>query len=517
MQQLKKIKTEEGHSDSEETSVEKLDSLLYRAAGKGDLKIVKALIAEGVEVDVPDYKRRTPLFAASAGGHAEVVKYLLEAGADPLRKNLKGEVSLMLACRSSSLATVQCLVEAGAPLTGAPTPCDVSNTPLNVASARGYLDIVEYLISKGAIPNAPSWSPMISACANGHVEVVKCLEKHGVSLQGINVLSAPLSAACYHGQMEVVEYLISRGVPIDENGASYRKPLHHACAGGHFEIVKYLIRCGADKYSALGNNQTPAHEAGRKGHFEIFEYLTQDLSRYRVEKIKDECAVMAAGSEGLSVLEYLLEKRECKSEVLAKCLISAIENHNHEPVEYLLGFGIDLEKGIYDRKGRTFLHLAVDNHMPNIARLLISKGANVNALSDKNVLPIHRAARTGDVEICRLLLENGADLHARTHSGKTPLAYASRRGDLKTLDYLIEQGAKPVISEDCDDTNAVWGVPPSHLFDSEQIFCRLAEAGFLPNPNAFNREDDFWPTSLIEKISKSQTFFLTKSDPLGFF
>jgi ankyrin repeat protein len=491
MQQLKKIKAEETP-----------DSPLYRAAGEGDLKIVKALIAEGVGVDVPDSKGRTPLFAASAGGHTEVVRYLLETGADPLRKNLEEETPLILACRSSSLATVQCLVEAGAPLADRTTWA--SNTPLSEASARGYLDIVEYLISKGAIPDTMAWNPMVSACANGHLEVVKCLEKHGANLQGIH--GSPIGAACFNGRMEVVKYLVGRGVPVNESLGPVLNPLHEAAAGGHFEIVKYLIKCGADKSLGHENKQTPAHEAGRKGHFEIFEYLTKGFPRYRVEKIKDECAVMAVDGEDLSVLKCLLEKRECKSEVLAKCLISAIENRNLEAMEYLLGFGIDLEARKYNEKGRTFLHLAVDDRSPDVVRFLISKGANVNALSDEDVLPIHRAAKKGDVETCQILVENGADLHALSLSGKTPLAYAVHRGHLDAVDFLIEKGAKPVISEDRDDSWVLWA-GGEYTFDHTGVYDRLAKAGFIPSKYALERYNYYWPSILIEGISKFQDFF----------
>jgi hypothetical protein len=60
-------------------------SALRKAASKGDLLILKAVLAKGArvnDVDPLDPARRTPLLAALEGGHAQVALELLELGAD---------------------------------------------------------------------------------------------------------------------------------------------------------------------------------------------------------------------------------------------------------------------------------------------------------------------------------------------------------------------------------------------------------------------------------------------------
>lgn len=62
-------------------------SLLYYAAGKGDLDLVEALLARGAEVERSNDAGNTPLMLAAARGHLDVVKRLLAAGAAPRHAN----------------------------------------------------------------------------------------------------------------------------------------------------------------------------------------------------------------------------------------------------------------------------------------------------------------------------------------------------------------------------------------------------------------------------------------------
>ena len=80
------------------------------------------------------------------------------------------------------------------------------------------------------------------------------------------------------------------------------------------------------------------------------------------------------------------------------------------------------------RPGR---HVGLD-----IARLLIEKGAKVNAADSLGRTPLHWAASRDHVKFVELLLENGADVQARDHKGKTPLQLARERKAEKAIPIL---------------------------------------------------------------------------------
>lgn len=74
-------------------------------------------------------------------------------------------------------------------------------------------------------------------------------------------------------------------------------------------------------------------------------------------------------------------------------------------------------------------------------RLLLGKGANVNAKDNEGWHPLQLAAKRGDIEIVRLLLENGAEVNATNVDGVTALGSAVYRGYTDVAKLLVEKGA----------------------------------------------------------------------------
>jgi ankyrin repeat protein len=63
-----------------------------------------------------------------------------------------------------------------------------------------------------------------------------------------------------------------------------------------------------------------------------------------------------------------------------------------------------------------------------VTRLLIERGADVNAAQTAGYRPLHQAAVVGREDLVRMLLKAGADRTARCDRGKTPAEYAQERG-----------------------------------------------------------------------------------------
>jgi len=93
--------------------------------------------------------------------------------------------------------------------------------------------------------------------------------------------------------------------------------------------------------------------------------------------------------------------------------------------------------------GWTPLHLAAFFGKIDAARLLLNKGAQVNARSANAMqnIPLHAAAAGKHMDVIKLLIDHGASVNARQHGGWTALHAAAQNGDLETARALVGAGA----------------------------------------------------------------------------
>ncbi|MCU1231887.1 MAG: ankyrin [Acidobacteria bacterium] len=107
---------------------------------------------------------------------------------------------------------------------------------------------------------------------------------------------------------------------------------------------------------------------------------------------------------------------------------------------------LERDPSLLDRKsddGFPPLGLAIFFRQPAMARLLIERGADVDAHAEnaQRVAPLHAAAAVCDRETAALLLERGADPNTRQDRDFTPLHGAASRGDVELGRLLIAHGA----------------------------------------------------------------------------
>jgi uncharacterized protein len=93
--------------------------------------------------------------------------------------------------------------------------------------------------------------------------------------------------------------------------------------------------------------------------------------------------------------------------------------------------------------GFTPLHLAAFFGHPEVARLLVERGADTDvvARNPMRVRPLHSAAAARQLEIAQLLVDDGADVNAPQERGFTPLHAAAQNGDLELARLLLGRGA----------------------------------------------------------------------------
>lgn len=92
-------------------------------------------------------------------------------------------------------------------------------------------------------------------------------------------------------------------------------------------------------------------------------------------------------------------------------------------------------------KGDTPLHYAASYGHKDIEELLLSNKANVNIGDGIGRTPLYDAAAGGRIEEVKILLAAKADVDARTLHGHTPLSTAAARGREDVVRLLIENGA----------------------------------------------------------------------------
>jgi ankyrin repeat protein len=100
--------------------------------------------------------------------------------------------------------------------------------------------------------------------------------------------------------------------------------------------------------------------------------------------------------------------------------------------------------------GFTALHFACFFSQPESARILIERGAAVDAVAANptKVMPLHSAASVRNLEAARLLLVHGAPPNARQQAGWAPIHAAAQNGDRAMIDLLLQHGADSKVAND---------------------------------------------------------------------
>jgi hypothetical protein len=121
-------------------------------------------------------------------------------------------------------------------------------------------------------------------------------------------------------------------------------------------------------------------------------------------------------------------------------LIHAVNTGSATLLGYLIGLG-NLELDSRDTKGRTPLYVAVDKGATVLARMLLDKGADVNAQGGEYGNALYAASIKGHKEMVTLLLDKGADVNAQGGPYGNALQVASIRGDKEIATLLLDKGA----------------------------------------------------------------------------
>lgn len=467
---------------------------LFLAAREGSLKSVAVLLRAGAEPDAEDAHGWTPLAAASAGGHAEVVAALLKGKAAPFRRDgTNGPEPLCLAASAGKADVVRLLLARGAD-----TETEDSAMfcrPLHLAVLAGSAPTAGVLLAGGAAVNARDnhgWTPLHSAVGAGRADLVRLLLEHGADVRAPvpEDQLQPLHLAARQGNREVVELLLARHADANARTREDKStPLHEAARAGHAEAARALLEHGAavdalvDVPLSLDGPLLPVGLDTAENPSLVT--WTQEHEPARLGPGKGMSPLHTASRYGRAdvvrvLLDHKADPDAAVAETGATALHLAAANGHGEVVELLLRRGAKVDA--LNRGGGTPLHLALYRKRRGVVGLLLSHKANPLACDCAGTSALHYAAMSGDADLVRLLIDRGADVNARTREDAvTPLHYAASAANPGAVAALLERGA----SVNAANT---WGETPLHRA------ARLSRAGAVSlllagkaDPNATDR------------------------------
>jgi ankyrin repeat protein len=385
--------------------------LTITASKKECTEAVQLLLSYGVDFRLCDAQNMTPLHYAVAEGKDGIVDLLLEAGAD---------INMGVQRKFSKNSPYPICTKAGIPPIAVREDDHepVGLTPLHFAACAGHSRMTEYLLRKGANPNARCYcldTPLHVAIRRGLLDERR---DRKISMHRF-VLPKDDAWTDDRWQVEVVQDHISdyeseeadkifsyiseqrlgvvnallKSPTIEVNPENVQRDcLLHLVrykSPSAAIIVSRLLDMGADVSACNGKGESILHLACAANASSIVDDL---LDR--------GCSIDTIDYQGLSALRSAIRAGSCET-------VRTIFSRDEDTAR---GYCLDA-----DAKGRTLLHhyLQDDIVLSDMVDLLLSYGAKVECTDNNGHTPLSTYLSTfkfgNRVETCQLLLEHGAN------------------------------------------------------------------------------------------------------------
>jgi ankyrin repeat protein/truncated hemoglobin YjbI len=334
-----------------------------------------------------------------------------------------------------------------------------------VATYRNRPKVLELVLAAGGDCNSPGCDPLHAtmACDVVRMGTAVSVTPLAIAKKSRPALVAPLVehgavddvfTAAWLGDLPALVGHLARNpqlVHANDPADDFQEVslLCHAVCGGNINCVKLLIERGAAVARHSGKLLTLAVMMYRVDLVSLLIEHGADVERTgllgRLDGHQRPVADLLI-AHGKKVPDWMLP-RACRPDV------SSNELHR---VSVLLDYGASLDdRGRY---GMTALHYAVRGGKLPLVRLLLERGAGVDALDGDGLTPLVHLSKTrskaGPIPVMELLAAHGANLDARDAMGGTLLMHFARRGNAEPVTWLLAHGADRTIRNKAGKTAA---------------------------------------------------------------
>ena len=293
--------------------------------------------------------------------------------------------------------------------------------PIHLAARGGHVDVVTFLLDRGADPNSRSlvdFRPLHLAAMSNRQAVVELLLARGADLEACDRRGmTPLMAAADERGADVVRLLLGRGADAWRQDAAGASAFDRLCAGGMWDIVRAQVTASRQRLTGVAG-AAALHAVAAAGNGTLANELLALGADTRTPSATGDTLLVSAAKGGLADLTRTL-----------------LEG-GHDP-------------RTVDKAGRTALHYAVLAYSPAVVDLLARRGADlaVRGADGRSALDI--ADDNGFVGLGAQLEQLGAKRAPRTvHRLGPGTSRPQSRVEITYLGndgFLIESGSTRVI------------------------------------------------------------------------
>src|SRR5712691_8133112 len=400
---------------------------------------VQTLLKQKADVNATDVEGMTALMWAAHWNNLEMVQMLLRAGADPKLKSTFDDSALYEACVNGNAAIVDGLLKAGA---NANSIRGEGETALMTAARTGNADAVKALLAHGADVNAKeNWrqeTALMWAAAENHPEAVQALISAGADVNAKSIVWDWPKLKLRSGDL---------GVALPGGGLT---ALMYAARQGALEPARMLVEAKADVNYKESQGYSPLFLAILNGQYELASMLV------------DHGATVDDGALWLTVEVRNMDKSDKHPAPTDYGRVKSLDM-----MKILIGRGAPVDGGFKPRLPQRAimegggpaigspLHRAARSTDLEGVRLLLENGADPKYLTQTHSTVLMAAAGQGfnketgsggaqqdAIEAIKILIAKGVDVNAVNDAGQTALHFAAQKGSEKVIEFLAENGAK---------------------------------------------------------------------------